>query len=90
MCTVDWKNNKIIIIDKLSLPNKFRTIQIDSIKRLATAIKNMEVHGAPAIGAVAAYEMALAAINCRQNNPNELKKHLKKQKTYLQKPVQLP
>lgn len=47
------------ILDQTKLPFELETIQLTSMKLAATAIREMWVRGAPLIGAVAAYGMAL-------------------------------
>lgn len=54
------EKNKIKLINQLSLPYKFEIATLSSTDDLARAIKTMVVRGAPAIGAAAAYGMALA------------------------------
>src|SRR6476646_4948795 len=48
-------------IDQTLLPHRYATIRLDTVEDSARAIKNMQVRGAPLIGAAAAYGMALAA-----------------------------
>jgi methylthioribose-1-phosphate isomerase len=47
-------------IDQTLLPHRYATIRIASVADAAHAIASMQVRGAPLIGAVAAYGMALA------------------------------
>src|SRR6516164_10619116 len=49
------------IIDQTRLPHAFVTLTLRSAEDAARAISDMEVRGAPLIGATAAYGMALAA-----------------------------
>lgn len=57
--TIDWKNNKIRIIDQTKLPLRLVYIDIGRLKDLWQAIKIMQVRGAPALGAAAALGMYL-------------------------------
>ncbi|MDP2927404.1 MAG: S-methyl-5-thioribose-1-phosphate isomerase [Candidatus Omnitrophota bacterium] len=57
--TIDWKNNKIRIIDQTKLPLRLVYINIDRLEDLWQAIKIMQVRGAPALGAVAGLGMYL-------------------------------
>ena len=50
------------IIDQTKLPFTFEIAQIDNLASMVTAIKTMQVRGAPLIGAAAAYGMALAML----------------------------
>jgi methylthioribose-1-phosphate isomerase len=62
MRTVSWKNGKVVLIDQTRLPDHFELIETDDLNRIATAIRRLEVRGAPAIGVTAAYAMALTAL----------------------------
>lgn len=65
MRTVDWRDGKVILIDQRRLPNQFVVADYSDYHEVAHAIRDMVVRGAPAIGATAAYALALAA----QNSP---------------------
>ena len=57
------------IIDQTKLPFKFEVVALTSVELAATAIKDMWVRGAPLIGVLAAYGMALGmkADTCDEN-----------------------
>jgi methylthioribose-1-phosphate isomerase len=57
--TIDWKNNRIRLIDQTKLPLKLAYIDIDRLEDLGQAIKDMQVRGAPALGAAAGLGMYL-------------------------------
>jgi methylthioribose-1-phosphate isomerase len=48
------------IIDQTLLPHRFATLRLQSCEDAAHAIKSMQTRGAPLIGAVAAYGLAMA------------------------------
>ena len=50
------------IIDQTQLPFAFKVVQIHSLEQMVSAIKTMQVRGAPLIGAAAAYGIALAML----------------------------
>ena len=50
------------IIDQTKLPHEFEIERISNLKQMITALKTMQVRGAPLIGAAAAYGMALAML----------------------------
>jgi len=52
--TIDWKNNKVRLIDQTRLPAELVYIDIDKAKDLWQAIKIMQVRGAPALGLASA------------------------------------
>jgi methylthioribose-1-phosphate isomerase len=57
---VEYKNEKLFLIDQTKLPLKEEIIVTDDYERIALAIERLEVRGAPAIGVAAAYGLALA------------------------------
>ena len=70
--TIWNENGTIKIIDQTKLPHQFEIKELNSSYDAINAIKNMEVRGAPLIGATAAYGLVLAI---RENNdPEYLKK----------------
>jgi methylthioribose-1-phosphate isomerase len=52
--------NTVAIIDQTKLPHAFEIAHIVDLQQMITAIKTMQVRGAPLIGAAAAYGIALA------------------------------
>jgi len=63
MRTVEWNynTNQLQMIDQRLLPGAFEIAVYDDYRAVAQAITGMVVRGAPAIGAAAAFGMALAA-----------------------------
>jgi len=57
--TIEWKNNKIKLIDQTKLPGKLEYLYITGIKGLWQAIKELKVRGAPALGAAACFGVYL-------------------------------
>ena len=58
----DEQKQIVKIIDQTKLPHQFVIKDIKTVKDAINAIKNMEVRGAPLIGATAAYGIVLAAL----------------------------
>lgn len=58
----DAEKTSIHYIEQTLLPNEYAIIECRSIDRLATAIKRLEIRGAPALGVAGAYGVALAAV----------------------------
>ena len=54
--------DKVLMIDQRLLPERFQVVELARVGDVARAIKDMTVRGAPAIGAAAAFGMALAAV----------------------------
>lgn len=65
MRTIWWEDGKVIYINQRKLPRRLDYVKCDDYKRLAKAIKTLEIRGAPAIGVAAAMGLALAAYNCK-------------------------
>lgn len=61
MRTVDWHNGCVRMIDQRKIPWELVTVDLPDYASVAEAITNMTVRGAPAIGASAAFGLALAA-----------------------------
>jgi methylthioribose-1-phosphate isomerase len=62
MRTVEWYEGKVRMIDQRILPWELTLLDYDDYREVARAITDMVVRGAPAIGAAAAFGMALAAM----------------------------
>jgi len=59
-----WLEDGVVkAIDQRALPGRFTIVDIPTVADMAERISDMTVRGAPAIGAAAAYGIALAAIN---------------------------
>lgn len=72
MRTVEWQNGKVKMIDQLRLPLELVVLEYDDWRGVADAIKTMKIRGAPAIGAAAAFGMALAAWQSRNKDRPQL------------------
>ena len=74
--TVRWEDGKVILIDQTKLPNKLEYLTCTKPKEVVDAIKKMQIRGAPAIGAAAAYTVALAAYYTKAKTLEDLLKEL--------------
>jgi methylthioribose-1-phosphate isomerase len=63
--TVDWHAGGVRLIDQRLLPNRLEQPVYHDYVEVARAIKDMVVRGAPAIGATAAFGLALAGFQSR-------------------------
>ena len=59
--TVWYEDGALCLINQPLLPHRFEIVRFTDYREVATAIRTMVVRGAPAIGATAAFGMALAA-----------------------------
>ncbi len=62
MRALQWYGDYLLILDQTKLPFEERYREARTYLEVAEAIKNMEVRGAPVIGAAAAYGFALGAL----------------------------
>ncbi len=68
--TVWWEDGAVCLIDQRLLPARLSVVRCTSLDDVASAIKTMQVRGAPAIGCTAAYGMALVARQAARLNPS--------------------
>ena len=61
MKAIEWVSGKIRLLDQTRLPWEEVYLELEDYRQVASAIKEMRVRGAPAIGVAAAYGMALGA-----------------------------
>ena len=74
--TVEWAGDALNLIDQRKLPRELSVVACCSCSDVATAIRNMTVRGAPAIGVAAAFGLALGALASRAKDKCELLKVL--------------
>ena len=72
MRTVFWEDNQLKMIDQRLLPGRFEIVSFKDHLSVACAIQDMVVRGAPAIGAAAAFGMALAGYESTSSSSPEL------------------
>jgi methylthioribose-1-phosphate isomerase len=72
MRTVFWENNELKMIDQRILPGRFEVLAYRGHKEVAVAITDMVVRGAPAIGAAAAFGLALAGYESASSSSSGL------------------
>lgn len=65
MRTVEYRDGVVAMIDQRRLPLAYQVVEYREPQEVAEAIREMVVRGAPAIGAAAAFGMALAARTSR-------------------------
>jgi methylthioribose-1-phosphate isomerase len=73
----DYERSQVCMIDQRLLPGEFCLAYYDDYRQLAQAITDMVVRGAPAIGAAAAFGIALAAQQSRASSAAALRAELK-------------
>ena len=81
--TVEWKDNKVIMIDQTKLPNQLVFVKYDDFNQVADAIRTLVIRGAPAIGVSGAFGLALAALQSKATTKDELISDLEKARKIL-------
>lgn len=78
MRTIEWDPNlcQLNMIDQRLLPGRLEVVSYDDYRQVAGAIRDMVVRGAPAIGASAAFGIALAACRSKAGRLQELQSEL--------------
>ncbi len=59
--TLRWSDDGVVLLDQRVLPEREQYLVLDDVEGVATAIEDLVVRGAPAIGCTAALGVALAA-----------------------------
>lgn len=78
MRTVSWDPSgpSVQMIDQRKLPADFQIIHLKTYAEVAHAIQDMAIRGAPAIGAAAAFGLALAAVHSKAGDRTQFMKDL--------------
>lgn len=75
MKTMEWKENKLVLIDQTKLPDELTYFVCKTYEDVIVAIKTMVVRGAPAIGVAVAFGMVLGELS--GENPEKVAKKIK-------------
>jgi len=81
--TVEWKDNTVVMINQTKLPNTLEFVTFTDFNQVADAIRTLVVRGAPAIGVSGAFGLALATLQCKTTEKNELITYLENAKKIL-------
>ncbi len=74
--TLEWRDGALRLLDQRALPHQTIYIDYTDYCKVATAIREMVIRGAPAIGAAAAYGLALAATHSQAKDAATLRAEL--------------
>jgi methylthioribose-1-phosphate isomerase len=74
---VEWRGDWVRILDQRALPREERFIEARSADEVAEAVRTMAVRGAPLLGIVAAFGLALAARTSRAGGPRGVLRDLR-------------
>src|ERR1700750_1991645 len=71
--TVEWSDEGVVFVDQTKLPTEEIYVTCRTYEEVATAIKDMIVRGAPAIGVSAAMGIALGVRDAKVSTLSELR-----------------
>lgn len=75
--SIEWLDHGVVrLLDQRQLPHKVTYIDYANAEGVVEAIRDMVIRGAPAIGAAAAYGLALTAFHTAAANVEELRQEL--------------
>lgn len=74
--SIEWREGVVRMLDQRALPHRTVYLDYDNYRAVADAIRDMVIRGAPAIGAAAAYGIALAAQHSRATRMDALRVEL--------------
>src|SRR3972149_2421378 len=75
---IEWLSYKVKNLDQTRLPQKEVYIETADYRVVASAIKKLQVRGAPAIGVAGAYGIALGALGIETNSKVDFLKKFQK------------
>ena len=68
---IQWLGHRVSILDQTRLPREEVYLELSSHQDIASAIVELKIRGAPAIGIAAAYGMALGALRIKAEHKEE-------------------
>lgn len=73
---IAWKDSHLVLLDQRKLPNQIEYVDCHHVADVISAIKDMVVRGAPAIGVTAAFGVVLAARTRFKQSSNSWQKDI--------------
>ncbi len=68
---IEWLGNRVKILDQTRLPQEEAYLEFSSYQDIASAITELKIRGAPAIGAAGAYAVALGALEIQSSSRDD-------------------
>jgi methylthioribose-1-phosphate isomerase len=65
---IEWKGDMVKLLDQTLLPAEEVYLEISDYREIMTAIKELKIRGAPAIGVAGAYGLVLGALQIKEKN----------------------
>ena len=75
---IDWLGDRVRILDQSRLPGEEVYLELGDYREVASAIAELKIRGAPAIGVAGAYGIALGALKIESEKGGEFRQKLDK------------
>ena len=76
--TLKWKDDALVLLDQTALPSEVNYLTCREVETVASAIEDLKVRGAPAIGIAAAYGVVLGALKAVEDPPGNFRRQVGK------------
>ena len=73
---IDWLGDRVRILDQRKLPDEEVYLELDDCRDVASAITELKIRGAPAIGVAGGYGIALGALKIESEQKDDFLKKL--------------
>jgi len=77
MKAIEWLGDRVKILDQTKLPIKEAYLELSRYQDIASAILELKIRGAPAIGVAVGYGLALGALKIKTGTPGDFRRELK-------------
>lgn len=77
MKAIEWLGDRVKVLDQTQLPGKEVYLELGRHQDIASAIAELKIRGAPAIGVAGAYATALGALRIKASSSAEFRQKLK-------------
>ena len=77
MKAIEWLGDRVKLLDQTKLPIKEAYLELSRYQDIASAILELKIRGAPAIGVAVGYGLALGALKIKARTPGDFRRELK-------------
>jgi methylthioribose-1-phosphate isomerase len=77
MKAIEWLGDRVKVLDQTKLPQKEVYLELSRYQDIASAITELKIRGAPAIGVAGGYGVALGALKIKAKTGGDFRKKLR-------------
>jgi methylthioribose-1-phosphate isomerase len=77
MKAIEWLGDRVKLLDQTQLPRKEAYLELKDYRDIASAITELKIRGAPAIGIASAYGLVLGALRIKAQDADDFRRELK-------------